>query len=267
MSKNTLPDAEVREMLAKLRDHFGEPVAPVSSYCKALETWRQAVRAASEKDPENSSLAGMISRIDEVSTDVYKSNLLYRLIYLEEGLRTEPCPIHKGSWSGCVAPERECPYCMSGSDVTGWVRLSDRMNAGAQVYEVSPHFKSPTFVYLGTTLLAPESMVPNAQRPFIFTITAVELDDRTGLKTRCVGWFESLEQAEEHLYGNYGDIHEGGSVPWAVIEKCESGVCPYAYKEEDRWYRFVQVGNEFKYTVERIEKPEQFEATVGFGLG
>lgn len=54
---------------------------------------------------------------------IYKSNLLSRLIYSGEQLRTTPCPKHKGRWSGCVW-DAQCE-CMCGSNVTGWLPNPD----------------------------------------------------------------------------------------------------------------------------------------------
>jgi len=50
--------------------------------------------------------------------DITKSCLLNRLIYAGEALRTQPCPIHGGEWSGY----QECPAgCNFGYDATGWL--------------------------------------------------------------------------------------------------------------------------------------------------
>jgi len=58
----------------------------------------------------------------DVSRDVTKSCLLDRLIYGKEKLRTVPCPVHQGKWSGCSFDHPPCEYCYYGSNVTGWVR-------------------------------------------------------------------------------------------------------------------------------------------------
>jgi hypothetical protein len=60
---------------------------------------------------------------------IAKSNLLYRLLYLGERLRTEPCPRHRGVWSGYKdsAPFCDCQYLESGTvgfDVTGWLPVN-----------------------------------------------------------------------------------------------------------------------------------------------
>jgi hypothetical protein len=55
-----------------------------------------------------------------VVPDVGKSCLLGRMIYGGEDLRTRPCPLHGGRWSGCT-PEA-CPGgCNYGINVTGWL--------------------------------------------------------------------------------------------------------------------------------------------------
>ena len=52
--------------------------------------------------------------------DVGKSCLMGRLIYGGEELRTRPCPVHHGHWSGC-SPEL-CPGgCNYGINWTGWL--------------------------------------------------------------------------------------------------------------------------------------------------
>lgn len=141
-----LSDQEVTWMLAQLREHFREPVMPVSRYCEKLRAWALAVEQA-VKRTEGSEREGhraMRERIHAVRLDITKSNLLYRLLYLDEELRTEPCPTHKGSWSGCVPPDRACPYCMSGNNVTGWIdpNAVNRKNAMivsfAAAYGLSP---------------------------------------------------------------------------------------------------------------------------------
>jgi hypothetical protein len=127
------------------------------------------------------------------------------------------------------------------------------------------------FEYLGSTLLDSPSMAPADKRPFIFTITSLSLDAQHPTRhprSRCWGWFETLEQAEEYLFKDYGDIHEGGNNTYAVIEKAESGICPSLYDSERRWYRFIPVeGQDFKMTVERIEQPEEYAGICGWGLG
>jgi len=125
--------------------------------------------------------------------------------------------------------------------------------------------------YLGSTPLDSPGMASPETRPFIFTITSIQVlgPDRHP-SSRCWGWFETLEQAEEYLVSDYGDIHEGGTNNLAVIEKSESGICPSFYGEERRWYRFVRVEDFVlanKWTVTRIEQPDEYRGIYGWGLG
>jgi hypothetical protein len=107
----TRQQAEVQ--LKLLEEHFGEPVQPVSRYCGSLETWASAVR-------QNPDMARLSQSIGEVFLAIRKSNLLARLIYGGQKLRTRKCPVHKGHWSGCVFEDPGCG-CLDGSNVTGWL--------------------------------------------------------------------------------------------------------------------------------------------------
>ena len=104
--------------------------------------------------------------------------------------------------------------------------------------------------------------------PFIFTLTSIDMQDKYP-KSRCWGWMETLEDAEEYLYKDFGDIHEGGTNKYAVIEKCEPGVCPMKYKNEDRWYRFVRLhGLDHGFTVILLDgKPEDVDCGIGISMG
>lgn len=53
-----------------------------------------------------------------VELSIRKSNLLYRLIYCGEKLRTQKCPQHKGRWSGIEFGDNVCPH---GCELTGWI--------------------------------------------------------------------------------------------------------------------------------------------------
>jgi len=83
------------------REHSG--LVPISELCSTMRNWAEAG-------------AGTGS----LGLDIAKSCLLSRLIYAGEPLRTQPCPIHEGSWSGC--PDEPCPAgCNFGLNVTGWL--------------------------------------------------------------------------------------------------------------------------------------------------
>lgn len=116
-----LPDAEVEEMLKKLSSHFGEPVMPVSRYCRALKTWVHQIVELNEEKPEDKlgrpkhhQGEAYWEHLHHILIDVQKSNLLYRLIYQGEPLRSKKCPEHNGRWSGLGV-------CQHGCDLTGWI--------------------------------------------------------------------------------------------------------------------------------------------------
>lgn len=104
-------EAQAAEALEALQTFYGQPVLPVRRYCDALETW---ARVYVEKRP-SARLA-----LADVRLAIVKSNLLARLIYGGQKLRTRPCPIHKGEWSGCV-PEPCAGGCSDGINLTGWL--------------------------------------------------------------------------------------------------------------------------------------------------
>jgi hypothetical protein len=106
----------------------GIPVMPVTFFCEFLEKWAELYGVPQKEERnegENKHRAEFVERVRDVFLQIRKSNLLWRTIYRGEAPRTEPCPIHKGRWSGCNIPE-ETPCrgaCMSGNNVTGWLPL------------------------------------------------------------------------------------------------------------------------------------------------
>jgi len=113
---------QAEEMLRELSKHYGEPVMPVSRYCATFDAWIGAVGEGADRDGKDSGNAALYDTLTMARLAVHKSNLLWRLIYGGEQLRTEMCPEHKGRWSGCAWPDSACPHCMHGSNVTGWKR-------------------------------------------------------------------------------------------------------------------------------------------------
>lgn len=119
-------DAEAAE--AALSRYYREPVLPASRYCAALESWARCVeidnglRQAPEgyTPPKQAQGSGYAADLGRIFRDIRKSNLLYRLIYKGEVLRTRPCPQHKGRWGGVRA--EACPHgCSDGHNITGWL--------------------------------------------------------------------------------------------------------------------------------------------------
>lgn len=113
-----------------------DPVMPVTRYCDILWQWLDLVckraeedDARSESDNVNYGHVTDFQKIRDLAPRIrlaiQKSNYLYRRIYLGEEHRTEPCPKHKGHWSGYADPYtlEPCPYgCSLGiGDITGWL--------------------------------------------------------------------------------------------------------------------------------------------------
>lgn len=70
---------------------------------------------------QESPLPGPIERaktISQVFLWIRKSDLLDRLLYQGQKLRTERCPVHDGRWSGLEHPTN---YCEHGCGFTGWL--------------------------------------------------------------------------------------------------------------------------------------------------
>ena len=86
------------------------PKLPVSEFCEKFRAWAELL---SEKD------ADFRDAWEYVSMQIEHSNLLWRLLYAGEAVRTKPCPIHKGRWSGC-GPDPGCG-CWSYGNITGWL--------------------------------------------------------------------------------------------------------------------------------------------------
>lgn len=121
MSKMT--DEEVTEMLSKLRAHFNEPVLPMSRFCDAIRTWASCIESANEDGTKKYAHgSGYVTVLPHVLCDIQKSNLLARLLYLNEPLRTQKCPVHKGHWDGQASLLNGCTYGCNG---TGWLRTPE----------------------------------------------------------------------------------------------------------------------------------------------
>src|SRR5690606_24282244 len=90
-------------MLKQLSEHYGEAVMPVSQYCDAFRKYASALR-------ENKGRSDLVEAFNTVLRSIPKSNLLARLIYGGEQLRSRKRPIHKGRWSGCImSASSDCP--------------------------------------------------------------------------------------------------------------------------------------------------------------
>lgn len=115
MSRKSITEYRRRQILGKASRDLGEPVVPIATVCRAFSAWGDATGL--KRWPSN--------------FEAFKSNLLHRLIYLQEWpMRTEKCPKHNGVWSGCswgnycdcqkiINPHDGRVYY--DSNVTGWL--------------------------------------------------------------------------------------------------------------------------------------------------
>lgn len=81
----------------------GKPPSEVASHRDFL-AWKRGVELSES--------------VRDVFLQIRKSNLLARLLYGGEKLRTEMCPEHKGVWSGLEGLRNRCPH---GCQLTGWI--------------------------------------------------------------------------------------------------------------------------------------------------
>lgn len=99
-------------------DQFKKEQKPEDFFATA----RAENRQITEREYQRMDLAQYMSISDSVG-DVFlqigKSNLLARLLYVGEKLRTQMCPEHKGKWSGVEFSDTRCPH---GCQLTGWIQ-------------------------------------------------------------------------------------------------------------------------------------------------
>lgn len=97
-----------------------------SFFCDKMDLWAKAYMTPLETDDKYKAeeRVQFAKHWNYIRLAISKSNLLHRLFYGGEDLRTEECPIHKGKWSGCKLPkEMECKgVCADGFNVTGWLK-------------------------------------------------------------------------------------------------------------------------------------------------
>jgi hypothetical protein len=81
--------------------------------------------------------------------------------------------------------------------------------------------------------------------------------------TRCVGYYETFNEANETVINNECDICEY-LYDYCVIEKVSPGLYQYAMRGIDRW--FYKFNDETK-QYDPIDEPEEFAHLVGLGIG
>lgn len=85
-------------------------------------------------------------RVERTFLSIRKSNLLARLLYSGEKLRTVMCPEHKGKWSGIEWSDNVCPHKCQ---LTGWVQESTDQGKplpGVQAVKMVPTGGAPGHV-------------------------------------------------------------------------------------------------------------------------
>ena len=124
-----LDDATREHYERQLAQHYGQPVRPVSEVCNGIYAWLDVLADQhTGRGIENGRSHALTSigtawkeNKSMVLTSAAKSNLLFRLLYLGEDVRTQACPVHAGEWSGYTGtPESTC-RCQSGANFTGWL--------------------------------------------------------------------------------------------------------------------------------------------------
>lgn len=118
-SSTDLGAIDVETARRVLAQHYGERVAPVSEYCRAVGDYMRALAQDGAGSPSGDRLNEIARELKFETAYFAKSNLLYRLLYLGQPLRTEKCPTHDGHWSGYGWGD-PCA-CQVGNDITGWL--------------------------------------------------------------------------------------------------------------------------------------------------
>lgn len=104
----------------------------------------------------------------------------------------------------------------------------------------------------------------------IYTVTTVPFNFPHKDKTT-VGFFETFQDAHDHVVGNSCDIAEEGYYRYAVIEEYESGI--YMVPQLERWYEWSEDRKHSKENflispgyVQRLERPRKFRNVCCWGM-
>lgn len=87
---------------------------------------------------------------------------------------------------------------------------------------------------------------------------------------RCVGYFNTFEEAEKATLENWGDIYECGYYQYVVIEAIKPGL--YSIDIHPTWYeaKWIESNAEYplgRYEVTKIETPDFAECMCGWSIG
>lgn len=84
------------------------------------------------------SYESLADAVGHVFLQISKSNMLARVLYAGEKVRTKMCPEHKGKWSGIEWRDNQCPH---GCQLTGWIQEPDDQGMplpGVQAVQLVP---------------------------------------------------------------------------------------------------------------------------------
>lgn len=117
-----MTEEEAQKLLTRLEEYYRQPVMPLGKFCAAIKLWFRCIEK-NNTDPLLSRAAyqgnAYYKHLRQIEIDIEKSNLLGRLLYAKEKFRTQPCPTHRGHWSGEAMFFEKCPHNCDG---TGWLR-------------------------------------------------------------------------------------------------------------------------------------------------
>lgn len=124
-----LTNEQANDMMRQLSEHFGEPVMPLKAFCFTMRRWVDCIeQGVQDRKAENDGLGRggnqhqhgqeYVAQLGHILTDIAKSDLLGRLFYGHEQVRTVKCPEHKGHWVGI---ESDTNFCKHGCGFTGWL--------------------------------------------------------------------------------------------------------------------------------------------------
>ena len=93
----------------------------------------------------------------------------------------------------------------------------------------------------------------------MYFVTTINVENDEIKESRCIGYFDTYEEAENIVLNNMFDIHEL-LYNYALIEAIPSGA--YQYDENPHWFIWSISGH-----FEEINAPEFAKCRVGFGIG